>query len=145
MKKVLKTAIFLGLGILALTAIACGNDNGSTATGSEAKAVDTVRESVKDIVIKSFMTNPAVSEMSITQDGNDMALVMVVDCSTSLNSAKSMGDRFVRLLKRFGPDLDPSTTEIGTGDYNYQVGVSCENGTSIAKGSKTTDSATIAW
>ena len=139
MNKVLKMAIFLGLGILAFTAIACGSDN------SEAKAVDTVRESVKDIVMRSFMTNPAVSEMSITQDGNDMALVMVVDCSTSFDSAKSMGDRFVRLLKRWSPDLDPSTAEIGTGDYNYLVGVSCDNGTTIAKGSKTTDSATIAW
>ena len=145
MKKALKMAIFLGLGIVAIVAIACGSDDGSTTTGSEAKAVDTVRESIKDIVIRSFMTNPAVSEMSITQDGNDMALVMVVDCSTSIDSAKSMGDRFVRLLKQFSPDLDPSTTELGTGDYNYQVGVSCENGTSIAKGSKTSGSTQIAW
>ncbi len=145
MKKALKMAIFLGLGILAIAAIACGSDNGSTATGSEAKAVDTVRESVKDIVMKSFMTNPDISDLSITQDGNEMSLVMVVNCSTSFDSAKSMGSRFVRLLKRWSPDLDPSTTEIGTGDYNYQVGVSCENGTSIAKGLKTTDSATIAW
>ncbi len=145
MKKKLMMALFFGFGILAIAAIACGSSDAPTGSGSEAKAVDTVRESVKDIVMKSFMTNPAVSELSITQDGNEMALVMVVDCSTSFDSAKSMGDRFVRLLKRWSPDLDPSTTEIGTGDYNYLVGVSCDNGTTIAKGSKPTDSASIAW
>lgn len=145
MKKKLMIALLFGFGVLAIAAIACGSSEAPTGSGSEAKAVDTVRESIKDIVIRSFMTNPAISELSITQDGNEMALAMVVDCSTSFDSAKAMGDRFVRLLKQFSPDLDPSTTEIGTGDYNYQVGVSCENGTSIAKGSKTTESATVVW
>lgn len=145
MKKALKMAIILGFGILAIAAIACSSNDASTGSGTEAKAVDTVRESVKDIVMKSFMTNRSISELSITQDGNDMSLVMVVDCSTSLESAKIMGDRFVRLLKQFSTDLDPSTAEIGTGDYNYVVGVSCENGNSIAMGSKTSDSAQIAW
>ena len=117
----------------------------SDSSASESSTARTLRESVKELVISSFLTNPAVADMTIEQNGSAVSLVMVVDCATSQDSAKKMGDRFLRLVKQFGPDSDPSTTELGTGDYDYVVGVSCANGTELARGAKTSDSATITW
>ena len=148
MKKVLRMAIFMGLGILAIAAVACGSDDAPTASDSQTSAVSdvpTLRESVKDIVIRTYITNPDISEVTINQDGNSLSLLMIVNCATSEDAARSMGERFVRLVKQWSPDPDPTTAEIGTGDYNYSVGISCENGTTIAKGSKTSGSAKIAW
>ena len=148
MKKLLRMVIFMGLGILAIAAIACGSDDAPTASGSQNSAVSdapTLRESVKDIILKSYLTNPDISEVTISQDGSSLSLLMIVNCATSEDAARSMGERFVRLVKRWSPDPDPTTAEIGTGEYNYSVGISCENGTTIAKGSKTSGSAQIAW
>ena len=148
MKKMLKTTVFLGIGILAVVAIACGSDavrSGSGSDGQPAKSVEQLRESVKDIVIKTIKVNREISEATISQNGSELALVLIVDCETSEAVAKSLGDKFVRLVKRWGPDDDPSRPEIGSGDYDYQVDVSCGGASAIAKGAKTRNSTSITW
>ena len=122
MKKLLRMVIFMGLGILAIAAIACGSDDAPTASGSQNSAVSdapTLRESVKDIILKSYLTNPDISGVTISQDGSSLSLLMIVNCATSEDAARAMGERFVRLVKQWGPDPDPTTAEIGTGEYNY--------------------------
>ena len=96
-------------------------------------------------MIKSYLTNPDISEVTISQDGSALSFVMIVNCATSEDAARTMGEGFVRKVKQWGPDPDPTTAEIGTGEYDYSVGISCENGTTIAKGSKTSDSSEIVW
>ena len=111
MKKILKMTAFLGIGILAVVAIACGGDAVRSGTGSDgqsAKSVDPLRESVKDIVIKTIMANREISEATISQNGSELALLLTVDCATSEAVARSLGEKFVRLVKQWGPDDDPS-------------------------------------
>jgi hypothetical protein len=71
--------------------------------------------------------------------------VLTVGCETSEAVAQSLGDKFVRLIKQWGPEDNPSRPEIGSGDYDYQINVSCGGASAIAKGSKASDSTSIAW
>lgn len=148
MKKMLKMTVVLEIGILAVVAIACGSDavrSGSGSDGQSAKSFEPVRESVKDIVIKTIKANREISEATISQNGSEMALVLTVGCETTEAVAQSLGNKFVRLVKQWGSDDDPSRPEIGPGDYDYKATVSCGGASAIAKGAKTCDSTSITW
>ena len=148
MKKMLKMTVVLGIGILAVVAIACGSDavrSGSGSDGQSAKSVEPLRESVKDIVLQMIKANREISEATISQNNSEVALVLIVDCETTEAVAQSLGKRFVRLVKQWGPDDDPSRPEIGPGDYDYKVTVSCGGASAIATGSKTSEGTSITW
>ena len=134
MKKMLKMAIFLGLGGLAMAAVSCSSEPAPTLT-----------ESAKDLAISSIMGYDEVSGAEIKQDGRDLSLVVIVGCATSEDVAKDLGDNFVRMVKSFGPESAPTGKDIGKGEFDYLVGVYCANENQIALGAKNRSSTHINW
>ena len=59
--------------------------------------------------------------------------------------AKSLGTNFVRQIKIFSPDPRPRGGQIGTGDYDYLIDVSCGDGGDVAKGAKVSNAFEITW
>lgn len=85
-----------------------------------------------------------VIDASISQEGEKLALAIIVRNGTSKGRAQQLGDNFVRMAKTFGPDSNPSK-EIGRGQYDYLVGVRSVDGTDIARGAKLGFSPRITW
>ena len=158
MKKVFKKGIFLVFGLLALAAIACGGESTQPASDSPATNVETepaiydgpiFRDSMKELAIRVSHRNRELLEATIQQDGRELSLVLTIECAASESTAKKtarfLGEELLRLIKKFGPDSDPTTSAVGIGDFVYLLGVTCANGTSIANGMKASDSTEIAW
>ena len=85
-----------------------------------------------------------VLDASISQEGEKLALAIIVLDGTSEARAKQLGENFVRLAKTFGPDDNPSQ-EIGRGRYDYLVGIKTIGGKTIAMGAKVDMSPRITW
>lgn len=85
-----------------------------------------------------------VLDASISQEGEKLALAIIVLDGTSEARARELGDNFVRLAKTFGPDDNPSR-EIGRGRYDYLVGIRSAGGSDIAMGAKVGSSPRITW
>ena len=83
-------------------------------------------------------------DAAISQDGRDLSLVLVVAYATNERYAKQLGENFVRMLKSLSQD-DPPGQSIGTGIYNYLVGVYLPNGDRVALGAKARTSDRITW
>ena len=158
MKQVFKTGILLVFGLLALAAIACSGEATQPASDSAATDVEgkpaiyegpIFRDSMKQLAIKASHRNRELLEATIQQDGREISLALNIECAASEEKAKTtarfLGEELLRMIKKFGPDLDPTTSEIGTGEFDYLVGVTCADGTSIAKGAKASGSAEIVW
>lgn len=87
-----------------------------------AESVETITTDQKSVVIDTINGYPEVVSASMGQAENHLYLVVVVQPGTSLSVAKNMGDNFVRMVKRFGPDIAPRK-EVGHGKYNYHIKV----------------------
>ncbi len=96
---------------------------------------------VTDTII---LSDPLIRDAAISQDGNDLSLVLVVGNAINEQHAKRLGDNFVRMLKSLGPD-DPPGQDIGAGKYNYLVGVYFPDGQRLVQGAKSSNSQRIAW
>ena len=158
MKKVFRTGMVLVFGILALAAIACGSDAKQPPSDSSGTAFESgpaiydgpvFRESMTSLAIKAAGRNRELIDAAITQDRREVSLVLNIKCDPSeekaTKTARFLGEELLRMIKKIGPDSDPTNSEIGTGEFDYLVGVTCADGTSIAKGVKTSDSAGIVW
>ena len=149
---VLRMTISLGIGILVLVAVACGSsDSVTTDVVSDPASYDgpIFRESMKELAIRAETRNREFINATIMQIAREVTLTLTIACAESEEKAKTT-DRFLAkellsMLKQFGPDEDPPSSVIGTGDFDYLVGVSCADGTTIAKGVKAQDNAEIVW
>jgi hypothetical protein len=149
---VLRTTVSLGVGILVLVAIACGStDSAATDVESDSASYDgpIFRDSMKELAIRAAGRNRELLNATIQQNGRDVFLALTIDCSESEEkankTARFLGEELLRMIKQFGPDSDPDSSVIGTGDFDYLVGVSCADGTTIAKWVKAQDNAEIVW
>lgn len=149
---VLRMTISLGIGILVLAAVACGSsDSVTTDVVSDPASYDgpIFRESMKELAIRAETRNREFINATIMQIAREVTLTLTIACAESEEKAKTtarfLAKELLRMLKQFGPDEDPPSSVIGTGDFDYQVGVSCADGTSIAEGLKAKDSAEIVW
>ena len=149
---VFRTTVSLGIGILVLLAIACGSaDSETTDVENDPASYDgpMIRESMKQLAIRAAGRNREFLNATILQNGREVSLALSIDCADSEEKAKTtarfLAEELLRMIKQFGPDSDPSSTAIGTGDFDYLLGVNCADGTSIAKGVKAQNSAEIVW
>ncbi len=149
---VLRTTVSLGIGILVLLAIACGSaDSQTTDVENDPASYDgpMIRESMKQLALRAAGRNREFLNATILQNGREVSLTLSIDCAESEEKAKTtarfLGEELLRMIKQFGPDSDPDRSGIGTGDFDYLVGVSCADGTTIANGVKPQDSAAIVW
>ena len=102
----------------------------------------TIRQ--KQQATEAMMRKAEVNEASISQDGQRLSLSLVVSPETTPDEAQVLGDKFVRLVKTFGPEALPGG-EIGSGIFNYEIAVAYADGTRIAQGSKDSTDTSIAW
>ena len=99
---------------------------------------------IRDMVISSIEGYPRVREASIGQDGKQLSLVIIVDYATDPGYAQELGDNFVRLAKTFLKDGAPGK-QIGTGKYDYLIGVYYPNEQKVALGAKVRSADRISW
>ena len=98
----------------------------------------------QDLAIQSIKQNPLVLDAAISQRGNQFSLVLVVNRATNQRAARELGENFVRMFKGFSDDANPGR-DIGTGKYDYLIGVYFSDRTEIALGAKAASSSRITW
>ena len=148
----LKTLVFSGVKILALAAVAYGGTD-SAGTDSEANTESydgpMISESMNQLAIRASTRNREFIDATIQQNGREISLALDIECAESEEAAKKtaryLWTELLRIIKQFGPDSNPTPSEVGTGDFDYLVGVSCADGTTVATGVKSRDSAEIVW
>ena len=104
----------------------------------------TVSADAKQMASDTIKLELDVIDASISQEGEKLALAIIVRNGMSEGRAKQLGDNFVRLVKTFGPDDSPSK-EIGRGRFDYLVGVKTIDGKTVAMGAKVGPSPRITW
>ena len=103
--------------------------------------------SVQDIqamAISSIETQPMVVEAAISQDGNEISLVLIVGYAIDRTHAEQLADSFLRMTKSLLKDGAPGK-DIGPGEYDYVIGVYYPNEDQIALGAKSRGSSQITW
>ena len=143
-KKAATAAIIIAA---ALWVIASSSDQGSRETrqySAPEPSVAVMSVDARQMASDTIELEIDVLDASISQEGEKLALAIIVLDGTSEARAKELGDNFVRLAKTFGPDNDPSQ-EIGRGRYDYLVGIRSASGSDIAMGAKIGSSPRITW
>ena len=104
----------------------------------------TITVGVKSQIERTVKEYAGVRDALVTQEGDDVSLVLVVDYALNEARARQLGDNFVRLAKSLGPDDSPGAS-IGTGKLHYLVGVYYPNEDRIALGAKAKNASSISW
>ena len=117
---------------------------GGSAPGQSSAQVKTLSEDEKSLAIAGIEAYPLVLEAAISQKGEHLSLVVIVAYGTNFATAKELGANFVRMVKTFGPDQAPGAN-VGTGLYDYQVGVYYPDKAFIVQGWKLGNSSKIRW
>ncbi len=104
----------------------------------------TITVGTKSQIERTVEEYAGVRDALVTQDGDDVSLVLVVDYALNEARARQLGDNFVRLTKSLGPDDSPGGS-IGTGKLNYLVGVYYPNENRVALGAKAKHASSISW
>lgn len=132
-------------------ATSTGGGNGEPTAKRErpapiAKPVDmTVSAETREIVLVTIGSNPGVLDAAISQEGENISLVIVVGAATSEQYARQLGENFVRQFKSMSQDDSPGK-DVGTGMFNYTVQVVGMPGEKvIAQGAKVSFSNKISW
>ena len=85
-----------------------------------------------------------VVDATLVQSGISVTLDLVVGGAVSEERAKELGDQFVRVVKRRGPDHRP-VNQLGTGSLDYAITVLHPGELQIAKGIKRRVATQISW
>ena len=80
----------------------------------------------------------------MTQAGNQVSLVIIVDYATTPHYAFELGDNFIRMAKSFLKDEQPGKL-IGMGRYDYLIGVYYPDERKVAQGAKSRSAYGISW
>ena len=131
----------LGIGVVVLVLISSEPTEGPVGQSSE--SVKSVRE-VRTALLANIEGYPEVIDAAITQDGNQLSLVLVVAMRTGQSRAKELGDNFVRMAKSLMSDGGVGR-EIGRGKYHYLIGVYYPTEQLVARGGKAASSEGISW
>lgn len=114
------------------------------AYAAPAPRAEAISEDVMRMASDTIALELDVVDASISQQGEKLALAIIVRNGTSEGRAKQLGDNFVRMAKTFGPDDNPSK-EIGRGRYDYRIGVKTLDGRTLAMGAKIGPASHITW
>ena len=131
------SAILLALATVLAVFVSSGGDENAATRLMTTTEIETAVAGI----IRGF---PEVLDAAITQEGDDLSLVLMVGAATSEVHAKELGDSFVRMVKTFGPDYTP-THAIGRGAYSYEITVARPDGSPIVQGAKARSSTRISW
>jgi len=112
--------------------------------GYSSGGVPQISEEIKSQVITLIAEYPEVREAAISQQGETLSLVVIVNRTTSKWRAKEIGESFVRLVKTFSEDTAPSK-KIGSGIYNYLIGVYYPGSVEVVMGAKVDIAEHITW
>ena len=134
MKKGISLLVFLTLTVLPFS---CG-------PSAAPPQIPEITEQQKSFAIDGIMEYSLVEDADVFQDGEDFNLVIIVNHATNEEYAKELADNFVRMVKTFSEDENPGR-EIGTGIYNYLVGVYTPSEEEIVIGYKNKDLDHITW
>lgn len=113
-------------------------------SASVASAQPDLTEDQQRTCISLVKNYTGVRDAAITQDGARLSLVLVVDASMGADMARKNGERFVRMVKHFGPDDNPAS-EVGPGMYDYLIGVYTPAKKKVAMGAKARNASKITW
>jgi len=107
-------------------------------------------QSEATLALASLEADERVLDVAILQRGRTVGLSLVVPADTSSETARALGERFVRLVKTLSsteptPTRSPEDDQIGAGDYDYIVRISSPTETVIALGGKATTHTKINW
>ena len=107
-------------------------------------------QSEETLARASLEADDRVLDADILQRGRTVGLSLVVPADTSSETARALGERFVRLVKTLSsteptPKRSPEDDQIGAGDYDYIVRISTPTETVIALGGKATTHTKINW
>ena len=100
------------------------------------------------LAIDTIKEYDLVSDGSIKKNENDFSLALIVNESTNSIKAKELGESFVRQLKSLIPSsIEPnSSKDIGSGNYNYLIGVYGNiTNNKICMGAKASSARKITW
>jgi hypothetical protein len=159
MNKVLRNGVLLGIGLLTLAVIACSSEASPSASDSAVTNVEEesanydgpiLRDSLKNrTILRTVAKHRELTEATVEQNAGEISIQLRIECAASeekaKNTARYLAEELLRSIKRSGPDKDPTLSEVGTGDFDYTVGVACTDGNSMAKGLKVSGSAEIVW
>ena len=95
-------------------------------------------------IVDQIKIYPEVRDAAITREGNQVSLVLIVGAATSIARAQELGENFVRMYKTFSDDTAPGSS-IGTGKYDYVIGVYTPSEKTIVIGAKSRVASRISW
>ena len=104
-------------------------------------------EDVREMLIASIEDHPEVADaaVSIRPDRPcEISLALVVTHRLIEPEAQALGDSFIRLVKSLGPDTSPGQS-IGSGTYDYLIGIYMQDETQLALGAKVSAAERITW
>lgn len=107
-------------------------------------SVPNITEDIKNAAIDQIEQYTMIRDAAIGQKGRDVTLTLIVNYATSEGRAKELGDNFIRMVKGLSPD-EPPGKQIGTGIYDYMIGVYYPNEKKVALGAKVRISPHITW
>ena len=102
-------------------------------------------ESEETRALAGVAADSQVLDAGLHQRGRTVALSLVVPADTPPDTARTLGERFVMLVKTLASTEPDPDDEIGAGDYDYIVRVSSPTESVIALGGKATTDTSINW
>lgn len=113
-------------------------------TLATAKDVPQLTDEQKELAIMGIKVYDEVQDAAIVQDGERLSLALIVGYATNEETAKELGDSFVRMVKSSSGDTPPGK-EIGSGIYTYLIGVFYPDESEVASGAKCGTCESIYW
>lgn len=109
-----------------------------------AEDVPQLTDEQKDLAIMGIKGYDEVQDAAIVQDGEKLSLALIVGYATNEETAKDLGDSFVRMVKSSSGDTPPGK-EIGPGIYTYLIGVFYPDKSEVISGAKCGMCKSIYW
>lgn len=112
--------------------------------GPERAPAPIITEAEKQMAINVIEEHRGARDAAISQNNYELSLAIIVDYGVSKAEAKDLGENFVRSVKTFSKDEAPGQ-EIGSGVYDYLIGVYYPNKKQIVMGAKSSIARKITW
>jgi hypothetical protein len=109
-----------------------------------AEDVPQVTDEQKELAIMGIKTYDEVQDAAIVQDEKTLSLALIVGYATNEETAKELGDSFVRMVKSNSGDTPPGK-EIGSGIFTYYIGVYYPDKSEVVSGAKCGMCKSIYW
>lgn len=108
------------------------------------KNVPQLTDEQKELAVNGIKVYDEIKDAAISQDSDTLNLALIVGYSTNEETAKELGDSFVRMTKSFSNETGPGK-EIGSGVYTYIIGVYYPDKSLVAMGHKCPSCDSIKW